>query len=286
MTDAPALPTPLVSTAWLAGALGTPGLVVVDASWYLPQQARDPAAEFLAGHVPGARFFDLDACSDPSTDLPHMLPPPALFAETMDALGIDRDARVVVYDGSGVQLSAPRLWWMLRVFGHDRVAVLDGGLVAWQREGRRLESGPADPPAGAGFVPAFRPELVRSRAQLEGELGAGAAQVGDARSAGRFQGTAPEPRPGLKGGHLPGSCNLPFTDLIDPATGLYFAPVELRRRIEAAGLSLERPTIALCGSGVTACSLALGMELAGAGPVAIYDGSWAEWGRDGVVETG
>lgn len=279
------LPTPLVTTGWLAGALGRANLVVVDASWYLPQQGRDAAAEFRAGHIPGARYFDLDAASDPGSDLPHMLPGPEHFASVMTALGIEATSDVVVYDGSGVQLSAPRLWWMLRVFGHDRVAVLDGGMPAWRAEGRSLEVGTPEPGAGRGFQPGWRGELVRSRSEVEAAVGGRTVQLGDARGAGRFAGSAPEPRPGLQGGHIPGSCNLPFTELIDPATGRYLPPEGLRRRIMDAGLQLDRPTVTLCGSGVTACSLALAMEVAGAAPVAVYDGSWSEWGRDGAVET-
>ncbi len=282
----PALPTPLVSTDWLAGALGEPGLVVVDASWYLPQQGRDAAAEFRAGHIPGARFFDLDAASDPGSDLPHMLPTPEHFARHMTGLGISAGSRVVVYDGSGIQLSAPRLWWMLRVFGHDQVAVLDGGMRAWRDEGRPIEPGDPDPVAGAVFEPGWRGELVRSRAQVEAAVGSGVPQIGDARSSGRFRGTEPEPRPGLQAGHLPGSCNLPFTELVDPTSGRYLPARELQRLLASAGLAADQPAILLCGSGVTACSLALAMELAGAGPVAVYDGSWSEWGRDGAVETG
>lgn len=280
------LPTPLVATDWLAKALGRPGLVVLDASWYLPQQGRDARAEFHAGRIPGARFFDLDATSDPGTDLPHMLPAPDHFALAMGALGVGNTTEVVVYDDSGTQLSAPRLWWMLRVFGHRSVSVLDGGLGAWRREGRPLESGAPVPVVPQVFHPRYRPELVRSRAELAEALTAGAAQVGDARGSGRFQGTAAEPRPGLQSGHVPGTCNLPFTDLIDPDTGRYLPVSELAGRIEAAGLRLDRPTITLCGSGVTACSLALALQVAGADEVAVYDGSWAEWGRDGVVATG
>ncbi|MDZ4675058.1 MAG: 3-mercaptopyruvate sulfurtransferase [Gemmatimonadota bacterium] len=286
MTHPAPLPRPLVSTDWLADALGRPGLVVIDASWYLPHQGRDAIAEFHAGHIPAARFFDLDATSDPESDLPHMLPTPEHFATAMSALGIDAGSDVVVCDDSGTQLSAPRLWWMLRVFGHESVAVLDGGLGAWRREGRPLEAGAAASATGVKFHSRFRPELVRSRTEVAGVLAAGAAQIGDARGEGRFRGTVAEPRPGLQSGHIPGTCNLPFTDLVDSGTGRYWPPDELARRFQPAGLRLDTPTITLCGSGVTACSLALAMQVAGAEEVAVYDGSWAEWGRDGIVESG
>ena len=287
-TESPAgadIPTPLVTTEWLAGALGRANLVVVDASWYLPQQGRDAVGEFRAGHIPGARFFDLDVASDPDSELPHMLPSPEHFASIMSALGVHDGTQVVVYDGSGIQLSAPRLWWMLRVFGHDRVAVLDGGMHAWRAEGRALEGGDPAPVRGERFQPGWRADLVRSRTEVEAAVRARSPQLGDARGAGRFAGLAPEPRPGLQGGHIPGSCSLPFTDLVDPATGRYAPPEELRRLITDAGLRLHQPTVTLCGSGVTACSLALAMQVAGAGEVAVYDGSWSEWGRDGAVET-
>lgn len=277
-TDA-ALPIPLVSTAWLAQNLGRPGLAILDASWYLPSQSRDAGAEFRAGHLPGARCFDLDAASRADTDLPHMLPSPAEFADAMASLGVDNHTDVVVYDGSGNQQSAPRLWWMLRVFGHDRVAVLDGGIRKWRAEGRAVEGGVPGRPPSVAFAPTVRPALVRSRGQVEEALAHGKAKAVDARSGERFRGEVEEPRPGLRRGHLPGAANFPFGELVDPATGTYLTPGELRARLEASGLAIERPVIAYCGSGVTACSLALALELAGAADVAVYDGSWAEWGR-------
>lgn len=273
------LPGPLVSTAWLAAHLDAPSLVVLDASWYLPQQARDPRAEFRAARIPGARFFDLDAASDPATDLPHMLPSPPHFAEALGALGVEASRDVVAYDGSGIQMSAPRLWWMLRAMGHDRVAVLDGGFVKWRAEGRPVDSGHWSAPVPGAFQPAPRPGLVRTRVEVANALADGSAQLVDARSSARFKGEVDEPRPGLRRGHAPGARNLPFTDLVDPATGVYLAPDALRERLVAAGVDVSRPIIASCGSGVTACSLALAVQLAGAGEVAVYDGSWSEWGR-------
>lgn len=274
------LPTPLVSTAWLARHLGEPGLVVLDASWYLPQQQRDPRAEFLAGHVPGARWFDLDGASDPDSDLPHMLPPPAHFRAVMEALGVGSGTRVVAYDGSGTQMSAPRLWWMLRVFGHERVAVLDGGMRAWRAEGRPVEAGPASPPPSVVFQPRVRPELVRARAEVAQAVESRTAVMVDARSRERFEGRVDEPRPGLRRGHMPGACNLPFTELVDPETGRYHPAEELRARLQAMGLRGGEPVIATCGSGVTACAVALAIQVAWGVEVPVYDGSWAEWGRD------
>lgn len=279
------LPTPLVSTAWLAAHLGEPDLVVLDASWYLPHQQRDPRQEFLAGHIPGARWFDLDAASDPDTDLPHMLPPPAHFQATMEALGVGSTSRVVVYDGSGTQMSAPRLWWMLRAYGLNRVAVLDGGTAGWRTQGLPMERGEPVAPPDIIFVPRRRPELVRSRADVVRALESGEATMVDARSRERFEGLVDEPRPGLRRGHMPGACNLPFTELVG-SDGRYLPPDELRRRLAAAGLGGPRPVVATCGSGVTASSLALAIQLAWGREVPVYDGSWAEWGKDSEQETG
>lgn len=276
MTDH--LPTPRVSTAWLADHLGEPDVVVLDASWYLPQQQRDPRREFLDAHIPGARWFDLDAASDPVTDLPHMLPSPEHFRATMESLGVDSRSRVVAYDGSGTQMSAPRLWWMLRAYGHDQVAVLDGGMTTWRAEGRPIESGEPGPPSTGNFVPRWRRELVRSREEVARLLDSGDATMVDARSGERFRGLVDEPRAGLRRGHMPGACNLPFTELVD-ANGRYLSADELRRRLATAGLDAPGPVVATCGSGVTASSLALAIQLAWGQEVPVYDGSWAEWGR-------
>lgn len=279
--------TGLVSTSWLADRLGDPALRVVDGSWYLPTSGRDARSDYLAGHLPGAVFFDLDAISDRGSPLPHMLPPPGQFAEQVGALGIgDRD-EVIVYDGSGANLSAARVWWMFRAFGHERVAVLDGGLPRWRAEGRPLESGEVSWPT-ARFTPRPVPAgVVRDLASVRGILGPQEAQIVDMRSAGRFAGTEPEPRPGLRGGHIPGSRNLPYTELVG-ADGTLLPPDALRRRIGAAGVDPDGPIIATCGSGVSACALIHALHLLGHRQVSLYDGAWAEWGGrdDTPVERG
>ena len=267
---------PLVSSDWLAGRLREPKIRIIDASWYLPQTGRDARAEYAAAHLPGAVFFDLDATSDQSTPLPHMLPDPDTFAERVSQLGIDSESTVVVYDGSGVNLSAPRAWWTFQVFGHERVAVLDGGLGKWRGEGRPLDAGAVFRPRGR-FTARLNPALVRDLAAMKQNHTQQSEQVVDLRSAGRFAGTEPEPRPGLRGGHLPGSLNLPFTELVNP-DGTVLPPARLRERMERAGIDLSRPVVASCGSGTTACALILSLHLLDHTANAVYDGSWSEWG--------
>lgn len=285
MTAIP-LSTPLVSTDWLARHLGEPALVVADASWYLASLNRNGRAEYEAGHIPGAVFWDLDELSDRSSPLPHMLPPLAHLARGIGALGIGNGDRVVVYDGSGTNMSAARAWWTLRLLGHEMVAVLDGGFKRWRAEGGPVQSGRArwEPKA---FHVRHRPELVRDQAETRAVMESGSVGILDARSSGRFEGIEPEPRPGLRGGHIPGARSLPFAELTGP-NGTMLPPEEIRRRVVLAGSDLARPLILSCGSGVTACVLALGLELAGHRDYAVYDGSWSEWGlADGPpVETG
>jgi thiosulfate/3-mercaptopyruvate sulfurtransferase len=268
----------VVSTEWLAAHLGEPDLVVIDASWYLVAMQRDPRAEYAAGHISGAIFWDLDRLSDQHSPLPHMLPDPDTLAREVGALGIGDADRVVVYDGSGVNLSAPRVWWTFKLVGHDAVAVLDGGLSRWKAAGRPLEPGMLERKP-ARFTVRLRPELLRNLSELRAGLASGAWQILDARSRGRFEGSEPEPRPGLRGGHIPGARNLPFGELVG-GDGRLLGTDELRRRFVAAGVDLTRPVVTTCGSGVTACALALGLELLGVSDYAVYDGSWSEWGRE------
>ena len=270
--------TPLpavVSTEWLAKHLDDPDLRVLDGTWHMPQLERDARAEFAQAHIPGAVFFDIDRIADPTTPLPHMLPTAEAFAEAVGALGIASGDRVIAYDVRGV-ISAARVWWTFRVFGHERVAVLDGGLRAWKAEGRPLEAGEPTPPRRQ-FRATLRPELVRGLDAMRRNLSTRAEQVVDARSRGRFEGTEPEPRAGLRGGHIPGSLNVPYETLYRP-DGTLKPPDALRAAFVVAGVDLTRPITTTCGSGVTASVLALALHLVGRPGVAVYDGSWTEWG--------
>ena len=264
----------LISTDWLATRLGAADLVVVDGSYYLPTQKRDAAAEYLAGHIPGAVRFDVDAVADHSLALPHMLPDADQFARDVGALGIGDQDTIVVYDGLGM-FSAPRVWWTFRVFGAQEVFILAGGLPRWTAEGRPLERG-----AGKREPRAFRARktdaAVASLAQVRTALAGNDVQVVDARPADRFRGAAPEPRPGLRSGHMPGAFNVPFTALIE--NGTLAAPDKLREAFKAGGVDLDKPTITSCGSGVSAAILWLALDALGREPNALYDGSWAEWG--------
>lgn len=267
---------PLIDTAALAARLGEPGLVILDASAYLPGEGRDAHAEYRAGHLPGARFFDIDVFSDPETDLPHMAPSAGRFARLAGALGIDRDSRVVVYDQKGL-FSAARAWWLFRLFGQASVAVLDGGWPKWRDEGRAVETGEPGPAAPAIYRADFHAGLLRGLGDVRDNLVSQDELLLDARAAARFAGQAPEPRPGLAGGHVPGSVNLPFNALLAPDATLKPA-AELRRLFATAGVDGSRPVITSCGSGLTAAVLGLGLTVAGLGWAGLYDGSWAEWG--------
>ena len=270
-------PDALVSTEWLADHLKAPDLRIVDASWYLPTMSRNGKAEYNDAHIPGAVFFDIDEIADTDVPLPHMLPSPEKFAARMRRLGIGDGNRIVVYDGSDNHLSAPRAWWMFRVFGHTDVAVLNGGFKKWKAEGLPVEDLPPLP-RERHFTARRNDLLVRDVEQVRANLSSGREQVLDARSKGRFDGTEPEPRAGLRGGHIPSSKCLPAAALTDPATGLFRNGPELKALIQDAGIDMSKPVITSCGSGVSACSLTLALHLLGHRQVSVYDGSWTEWG--------
>jgi len=271
---------PLVSGDWLEGHLGGPDLVVLDASCYLPTSGRDAFREYQERHIPGAVFFDLDRASDPASPWPHMFPGAEPFARYIGSLGVGSTARVVVYDGSGANLSAARAWWMLRMVGHREVGILDGGLVKWCAEGRATRSG-TEAPLPATFLPSRREPEIATRDEVKEALARGAVRVVDVRAADRFRGTAPEPRPGIRSGHMPGAVNLPYTEL-HAADGTLLGQAELRRRLLAAGVDPGRPIIATCGSGTSACALLLALEVLGTGGHRLYDGAWTEWAGSGM----
>ena len=263
--------TPLVSTEWLADNLQK--VRVVDASWYMPEDKRDPAAEFREAHIPGAVFFDIDGISDSSIDLPHMLPPPEQFAEAMTQLGIGDGDMIVVYDGTGI-FSAPRVWWMLKAMGHSHVAVLDGGLPKWKAEGRALEKG-ASHSEPANFTPKPVAALLRNFSAVKAALGN--TQILDARSNSRFTGEEAEPRAGLKSGHMPGAVNIPWRSLL-AANNILKDDHALQKLFAEKGVDLRAPIITSCGSGISAAIIMLALEKIGAQHLSLYDGSWAEWG--------
>ncbi|MCP1675952.1 thiosulfate/3-mercaptopyruvate sulfurtransferase [Natronocella acetinitrilica] len=269
-------PTLIVSTEWLVQRLDDPAVIPVDATWYLPGEAGNGRENYLQSHIPGAVYFDIDAISDTANPLPHMLPSEQAFAQAVGALGIGNDSQVVVYDAKGL-FSAARVWWMFRAFGHVKVAVLDGGLPKWRREGWPLDSGAVEP-SPQRYSARLETGMVADRQRISEGLGQGTVQVADARAAARFEGTVSEPRPGLRSGHIPGSVNLPFSDLLDPATGELLPEPALRRAFAERGIDLEQPLVTSCGSGVTAAVLYLAATTLGARKLELYDGSWAEWG--------
>jgi thiosulfate/3-mercaptopyruvate sulfurtransferase len=270
--------TYIVETDWLAAHLDAPDLIVLDGSWYMPAENRDTRAEFLDAHIPGALFFDIDEMSDDATDLPHMLPSATQFASRMKKAGVGDGMRIVVYDTAGL-FSAARVWWMLRAMGHEEVAVLNGGLPKWKAESRPLEDGPARVRTPRHFTARLNANLVRDAADLKALLDVPGSQIVDARSAARFEGRQPEPRAGLRSGHIPGSRNVPFNQVLN-ADGTLKAADELRSVFNGAGIDIAQPVVTSCGSGVTAAVLALALAIAGNRDAAVYDGSWAEWGQD------
>ena len=269
----------IVDTAWLAAHLQTPGLIVLDGSWHLPTAKRDPKAEYLAEHIPGAVFFDIDDLSDEKSSLPHMLPSTIKFSSRMKKMGIGDGMKVVVYDSQGL-FSAARVWWTFRAMGHEDVAVLDGGLPKWKGEGRELDDGLPMKRFERHFTPLQNMGLIRDLHDIQEIVAKKHVQLVDARPAGRFKGTEPEPRPGIRSGHIPGSRNVPSTSVLN-ADGTMKSREELLAIFTAADIDPSAPVVTTCGSGVTASILSLALAVIGQTNAAVYDGSWTEWGAEG-----
>jgi thiosulfate/3-mercaptopyruvate sulfurtransferase len=277
-------PQSLVSTEWLAEHINAPDVRIVDASWYMPAENRNPEVEYQAEHIPGAVRFDIDEIADTDSDLPHMMPSPEKFSSRMRKLGIGDGNRVVCYDG-GMMMSAARAWWMLRTFGHDDVAILDGGMTKWKAEGRALEDLPPAP-RERHFTARLNTTMIRYADQMLANIDSKKEQVVDARAQVRFDGVAPEPRAGLRSGHIPGSVCVPFVDMLDDDRTMLGAS-DLSHAFSSSGLDLKKPITASCGSGVSASMLVFALHLIGHRQTAVYDGSWTEWGgrEDLPIET-
>jgi thiosulfate/3-mercaptopyruvate sulfurtransferase len=278
----------IVDTDWLAAHLDAPDLVICDASWHLPTEKRDPRAEYLEAHIPGALFFDIDDIVDEKSSLPHMLPSTVKFASRMKKMGVGDGTRIVVYDNDAKGMfSAARAWWTFRAMGHGDVAVLNGGLKKWLAEGRETESGEPIKRSNRHYTPRMNSELIRDVDDMKALVKSREAQIVDARSPGRFEGTEPEPREGLKSGHIPGSRNVHYASLLN-ADGTFKGKDELAKIFAAAGVDPHKDVVTTCGSGVTASIVALGLAVLGQTNASVYDGSWAEWGGrdDCPVETG
>jgi thiosulfate/3-mercaptopyruvate sulfurtransferase len=268
----------IVETDWLADHLNAPDLIILDGSWHLPTSGRDARAEYNAEHIPGALFFDIDDLTDEKSPLPHMLPSSVKFASRMKKMGVGDGMRIVVYDTYGL-FSAARVWWTFRAMGHNDVAVLNGGFKKWKAEGREIEDMPAIQRTARHFTPRVQSELIRDVDDMRSYVAKGNMQIVDARPAGRFEGKDAEPRPGLRGGHMPGARNVPSADILN-ADGTLKSRDQLIALFKSAGIDPAQPVVTTCGSGVTAAMLSLALAVAGQTNAGVYDGSWAEWGQD------